>query len=204
MHVSTRYISYLCPSLWFDLWYSVLYGATLNMRASLSAQLPGKSDYSQRTPEQIRPTAASQKCIRTTACLWKQHKAAQVFLGELPGSQKSEICSRIIEGTVEWYGMSEIILTFKYTTQDTEIKRRATWRYPEMKARAGRSIFQLLPLLVSGFCSPLSQPSVVNVCVHWGLQLAHQTHSSQGSTLPFQSPFPASRSLGPSKETGNL
>lgn len=152
MHISTRYISYLCQSLWLDLWSGevVLYGATLNMRASLSAQPPGKSDYSQRTPEQIRPTAVSQKCRRKTACLWEKHKAVQVSLRELSGLQKSEICSRIIEGTVEWYGMSEIILTFKYTTQDSEIKRRATWRYPEMKARAGRSIFQLLPLLVSG------------------------------------------------------
>lgn len=172
--------------------------------SSLSAQLLAESDYSRRTLEQTKPTAASPKCIRKSACLWEKHKAVQVFLGELPGLQKSEICSRINEGTIEWYGMSEIILTFKYTSQDTEIKRRATWRYPEMKARAGRSISQPLPLLVCGFCSPLSQPSVVNVCVHWGLQLAHQTHSSQGSTLPFQSPFPASRSLGSSKETGNL
>lgn len=59
----------------------VLYGATLNMRASLSTQPPGKSDYSQRTPEQIRPTAASQKCIRKTARLGEKHKAVQVLLG---------------------------------------------------------------------------------------------------------------------------
>lgn len=51
-------------------------------------------------------------------------------------------------------------------------------------------------------CSPLSAgPSVMCVCVHWGLQLAHQTHSSRESTLPLQSPL---RRLGSSKETGNL
>lgn len=32
-------------------------------------------------------------------------------------------------------------------------------------------------------------------CVHWGLQLAHQTHSSRESAQPFQSPFLALQSL---------
>lgn len=142
--------------------------------------------------------------IRKTACLWENAKMCRSTSGNCQGLQKSEICSRINKGTVEWYVVMEIILTFKFTMQDTEIKRRAAWRSPEMKTRASRSIFQLLQLLISAFCSLLSQPSVVNVCVHWGLQLAHQTHSSQGSVLPFQSPFLASRSPLSSKETGNL
>lgn len=80
----------------------------------------------------------------------------------------------------------------------------ATCRYREMKGRASRRIFQPLQLLIHGFCTPLCQPSVMSACVHWGLQLAHQTHSSRESTLPLQSPFLAFRSPGSSKETGNL
>lgn len=55
--------------------------------------------------------------------------------------------------------------------------------------KASRSVFQPLQLLVHTFCSPLCQPSVMSACVHWGLQLAHQTHSSREATLPLQSPF---------------
>lgn len=50
----------------------------------------------------------------------------------------------------------------------------------------------------------LSQPSVMCACVHWGLQLVHQTHSSRGSTPPLQYPFLILQSLRSSKETGNL
>lgn len=55
--------------------------------------------------------------------------------------------------------MSEIILTFKYTMQDSEIKRRAAWRYPEMKAKAGRSVFQPPQLLICAFLLP-AQPAL--------------------------------------------
>lgn len=65
---------------------------------------------------------------------------------------------------------------------------------PEMKEKASRCIF---PATAAPHApAPHSAgPSVMSACVHWGLQLAHQTHSSRESTPPLQSPSLAVRSL---------
>lgn len=179
--------------------------------------MPGESVYSDREcqSEQIRPTAASRKNktgkkTKKTAGLWENTEMGRTYSRELPGlrSQGKLKCTAPL--------MREQLrkrMIYVRNISDTHIHKtgywnqrhqRATCRYPEMKGKASRRIFQPLQLLIHSFCSPLCQPSVMSACVHWGLQLAHQTHSSRESTLPLQSPFLAFRSPGSSKETGNL
>lgn len=97
----------------------------------------------------------------------------------------------------EWY-MSVIFLTSLYSTQDTRNQRHhgAMCRDTEMQGKASRCVFYPLLLLIRSSCSLLCWSSVMCACVHWGLQLAHQTHSSRESTLPLQSPFSGSPTPG--------
>ena len=76
------------------------------------------------------------------------------------------------------------------------------------KARDGGEVFSSHRSSGSLLC----RPSVMCACVHWGLQLAHQTHSSRGrsSTTPFSLSLSPPRRCSPEhrgaarKETGNL
>lgn len=136
----------------------------------------------------------------------RKHKDGQDYSRELPGLQRQGKLRCIAQLMREQLWKRVIYVGNISHIQDPKIKRlkRATCRHPEMKVKPSRSIFQLLQLVIHRLCSPLCWPSVMSACVHWGLQLAHQTHSSRESTPPLQSPFLALRSLRSSKETGNL
>lgn len=126
-----------------------------------------------------------------------KHKDRQDYSWELPGLQsqeKTEMCNDINDGNgweKEWY-MSGIFLTSIQSGQDTEIKGTG-----EPCADIQRWRAKLAGVFSSHTAAPhphfllpaLSRPSVMSACVHWGLQLAHQTHSSRESTAPLQSPF---------------
>lgn len=178
-------------------------------------QTPGESVYSDREcqSEHIRPTAASRKNKtgkKKNCRLVRKHRDGQDYSRELPGlrSQGKLKCAALLmreqlrKRMIYVRNISDIHI--HKTGYWNQRHQRATCRYPGMKGKASRRIFQPLQLLIHSLCSPLCQPSVMSACVHWGLQLAHQTHSSRESTLPLQSPFLAFRSPGSSKETGNL
>lgn len=82
--------------------------------------------------------------------------------------------------------MSEIILTFKYTMQNPEIKRRVAWRYPEMKAKAGRRIFHL-PQLLIWFCSLLCGERLCPL----GATISPSNSFQPGIRAAFPVPFPS-------------
>lgn len=100
--------------------------------------------------------------------------------------------------------MSEIILTFKYTMQDTEIKRRAR---VEISGDEGESRQEYFPAAAAHlwFLFP-AQPALCGerLCP-LGATISPSNSFQPGIRAAFPVPLsPASRSPGSSKETGNL
>lgn len=158
--------------------------------------------------KQIRAAAASQGTGRHM----RKFNDGQDYSRDLPSLQRQERNLKFAAHLMREQLTERMICSIVGDISDIHIhqtgywnQRRAVWRHQDTKGKASRSIFQLLhlPIYRFSFCSLLCKSSVMSACVHWGLQLAHQTHSIQESTLPFQSPYLSFRQ-GSSKETGNL
>lgn len=163
----------------------------------------------------MRPAAPSQKykewkktkLKKIHACEKRENSAVKDYLGDLPGLQKFGICSRINEGRGEWYSMSEIILTFKYTTQDSEIKKESRVEISRDEGEGWREDFPTAAAPHRWFLFPAQPASALcgeRLCP-LGATISPSRSFQPGIHAAFPVPFPQlPRSPGSSEETGNL